>query len=99
MHAQSSASGNGPGFPPVRVLPSAPDRTGLLKMAGNAGGLQGTTRVMSHNRKRTRLGCMISTRLVAEVQTLKLWSPIVGPVLTFPGVVRPSTPKKTDYEP
>ena len=24
---------------------------------------------------------------------------IVRPVLTLPGVVRPSTPKKTDYEP
>ena len=25
--------------------------------------------------------------------------PTVRPVLTLPGVVRPSTPKKTDYEP
>ena len=42
---------------------------------------------------------MISAWLVQEAQALGLWSPIVRPVVTFLGVVRLSTPKKTDYEP
>jgi len=41
---------------------------------------------------------MISAWLVQEAQALGLYSPIVRPVLTFLAVVRPNTPKKTDYE-
>jgi len=49
--------------------------------------------VMSHDVKRTRL----------EVYNFSTGGPSAGtmvrPVLTFPGVVRPSAPKKTGYEP
>jgi len=42
---------------------------------------------------------MIPTWPVSEVQALGLQSPKVRPALTFPGVVRPSARKQTDYEP
>ena len=42
---------------------------------------------------------MIFTGLVQEAQALGLQSPTARPVLIFSGVVPPSTPKKTDYEP
>jgi len=66
-------------------------RTGGVGAGGDGGGLPGTARVMSHD--------FNLASIVLEVQALGLWSPTVRPVLTLPGVVRPSTPKKTDYEP
>jgi len=68
---------------------------GELPRAPNGRGPLGTARVMPYDVKRIRL----------EVYDLGLASaggPSAGtivPVLTFPGVVCHSTPKKTDYEP
>jgi len=65
-------------------------------MVGDGWGLPGTARVMPHDVKRIRL----------EVFDFSLPSTgglsagtIVRPVLTSPGVVRHSAPKKTDHEP
>ena len=55
-----------------------------------------TARVMSHDVKRIRLevyGFGWASTGGPSAGT------IVRPVFTFPGVVRPSTPKRTDYEP
>ena len=71
------------------LVRTAGDCGGRPGMGEDGGGRPGTTRVMSH-------GFSLAG---PKVQALRLWSPIVRPVLTLPGVVRPSTPKKTDYEP
>ena len=65
-------------------------------IAGDGGGLPGTARVMPPDVKRTRLE-------VYDFSLASTGGPNAGTavrqVLTFPGVVRPSIPKKTDHEP
>ena len=54
---------------------------------------------MSHDVRRIGLEVYDSAWLVQEAQALRLWSLMFRLVLTFLGVVRPSTPKMADYEP
>jgi len=61
----------------------------------DGGGRPGTARVMSHGVKRIRLEVYVSLASTGGPSA----GTIVRPVLTSLGVVRPSTPKKTDYEP
>jgi len=74
-------------------------------MVGDYWGPRGMARVMSHDVKRIRLPVydfsLASTGgpSAGTIVPYSSPSPIVRPVLTFPGAVRPSTPKKTDYEP
>jgi len=42
---------------------------------------------------------MIPTSASTRGPSARTMVPTVRPALTFPGVVRPSAPKKTDYEP
>ena len=79
-------------------LPRAPDRTGRLSVVRPGRPTGRKARVISHDVKGIRLVYDINLA-VPEVQALGLSPLIVRPALTFPGVVRPSAPKKTDYEP
>ena len=65
------------------------DGRAWVRTAGDGGGRPGTTRVTSHD----------INLAGTEGPSARTIVPIVRPVLTLPGVVRPSTPKKTDYEP
>jgi len=60
-----------------------------VRMAGDGGGLPRTTRVISHDVN------LAGTKGPSARTT----APIVRSVLTLPGLVRPGTPKKTDYNP
>ena len=59
----------------------------------------GTARVMSHDVKRIRLEVYDFSLASTGGLSAGTIAPIVRLVLTFSGVVRPSAPAKTDYEP
>ena len=70
-----------------------------MRTARDGRGRQGTARVMSHDVKRIRLEVYDFSLASTGGPSAGTMVPIVRPVLTLPGVVSPSTPKKTDYEP